>query len=354
MRKSGLEAEQRPAAIWPPPKEKPLRLIIDTDAANEIDDQYALALALGFPERLTIEALVAAHFGSKGGGAAGIEKSYDEIIRVLEKAGLHGTLPVHRGADRFSSEKIPTAAGVEFIIERALSATPDEPLWLVLLGPATNGVAALLREPKITDRLIVFWHVRSEWPTRCRNFNATNDPNATRRLLETPSRLVLFDTGTHLELSAGEAARRCGGVGALGQYLAAIHRAQYPDNPKGLFDLGDIAALVDPDCVAWEQTPVPGVDADLGYDFSQTFGSAVRAFTRWIRRARSRCWTKRCTNYPRLFDEQHLLVGGKRPQLVGNRALERIGCGPNRAHRRKNLVSEVQSVNQQVLAPFVR
>src|SRR5690606_33829355 len=71
----------RPAAPWPPAK-GPLRMIIDTDAANEIDDQYALVLALGNRDRLKIEGLVAAHFGTRGGGQRGIESSYREIERV--------------------------------------------------------------------------------------------------------------------------------------------------------------------------------------------------------------------------------------------------------------------------------
>jgi len=37
-----------------------MRLVIDTDCANEIDDQFALAWALLSPERLTVEATVAA------------------------------------------------------------------------------------------------------------------------------------------------------------------------------------------------------------------------------------------------------------------------------------------------------
>ena len=42
-----------PPAPWPPPT-GPLRVVIDADAANEIDDQYALALALGFPDRIRL------------------------------------------------------------------------------------------------------------------------------------------------------------------------------------------------------------------------------------------------------------------------------------------------------------
>ncbi|MFB3828203.1 MAG: hypothetical protein ACE15B_15650 [Bryobacteraceae bacterium] len=49
--------------------------MLDADAANEMDDQFALSLALGFPERIRLEGLVGAHF-VPAGGAAGIQKSY--------------------------------------------------------------------------------------------------------------------------------------------------------------------------------------------------------------------------------------------------------------------------------------
>ena len=40
----------------------PVRLVIDTDAANEIDDQFALAWALLSPRELRLEAVYAAPF----------------------------------------------------------------------------------------------------------------------------------------------------------------------------------------------------------------------------------------------------------------------------------------------------
>jgi inosine-uridine nucleoside N-ribohydrolase len=269
---------QRPTAPWPPAG--PLRIIIDADAANEVDDQYALALALGSPERLRLEGIVAAHFGDAG-GAAGIEKSYAEIQRVLEMAGVAGKIPVKRGADPLLyRDAPPRAEGVDFIIERARAGTPEHPLWLVLLGPATDAAAALLRAPDIADRLVVFWHGRTQWPVRCWNFNAYNDIKAARLLFELPCRFVLFDTGTYLRISAGETARRYLPLGPLGQYLHEIRRRSphYLSANKGFFDLGDIAALVDPGCVRWEKTAAPAVEPDLRYNFGRNFGEIFRIY----------------------------------------------------------------------------
>ena len=156
----GAAAANRPVAPWPPPAGQ-LRLIVDSDTANEIDDQYALSLVLGSPDRFRLEGIIAAHFGDTG-GASGIDKSYQEIQQVLEKAGMLGRFPVKRGSNplAYRDQKI-RAEGVDFIIEKAHSATPENPIWLVLIGPATDAAAALLKDPGIADRIVIFWHGRT-------------------------------------------------------------------------------------------------------------------------------------------------------------------------------------------------
>ncbi len=275
---SSAVAAPRPAPPWPPPG--PVRIIIDADAANEVDDQYALALALGSPDRFRIEGLVAAHFGDAG-GSAGVERSYAEIQRLLELAGLSGKFPVKRGADPLQyRDRVPANEGVDFIIERAKAATPEDPLWLVLLGPATDAAAALLKEPEIADRLVVFWHGRTQWPVRCWNFNAYNDIRAARLLFELPCRFILFDTGTYLRIPVEETERRFAPLGPVGSYLHEIRtrKPQHASPSKGFFDLGDIAAIADPTCVRWERVQAPAVDQDLRYDFSGKLGDIVRIY----------------------------------------------------------------------------
>lgn len=273
-----LAAATRPAAPWPPAG--PVRVILDSDAANEVDDQFALALAFGFPERFRIEGAVAAHFGDAG-GAGGIGKSQAEIERLLALAGLSGKIPVKRGADPLQyRDRPPSSEGVDFIIERAKAASPEDPLWLVLLGPATDAAAALLKEPAIADRLVVFWHGRTQWPVRCWNFNAYNDTRAARLLFELPCRFVLFDTGTYLRIPVEETARRFAPLGPLGNYLHQIRSREprFASPGKGFFDLGDTAAIADPSCARWEIVEAPGLDHDLRYDFTRKNGPIVRIY----------------------------------------------------------------------------
>lgn len=269
----------RPATPWPPPP-GPLRVIIDADVANEVDDQYAIALALGFPEKIKIEGFVAAHFGDAG-GAEGIDKSKAELDRVLEKAGMAGRFPIKRGADPYQyQDRTPSSEGVDFIIERARAGSAQNPLWLVVLGPATDAAAALRKDPSIADKMIVFWHGRTQWPLRAWNFNAYNDIRSVRFLFELPCQFVLFDTGTYLRMPMEETEKRLAPLGPLGAYLHEIRKRKpgYMTPQKGFFDLGDIAALVDPNTVRWERVQAPFVDQGLNYDMSRKFGEIVRIY----------------------------------------------------------------------------
>lgn len=279
--KSLANPARRQPAPWPPPAGQ-LRVIIDTDAANEVDDQWAIALALGFPERFKIEGFVAAHYGQHG-GAQGIAKSRASLEATLAAAGKSGHFTLKNGCDPIVyRDRAPESEGVDFIIEKARAASPGNPLWLILLGPATDGAAALLKEPSIADRLIIFWHGRSEWPKRCANFNAQNDLLAAQLLFERPCRFILFDTGANLTMPMKECRLRVGAAGPLGAFLNDLReRSTYAiRDDKGIFDLGDIAALIDPQSTcAWESVQAPGVRFDSGYDFKKTNGPLVRIHT---------------------------------------------------------------------------
>jgi hypothetical protein len=77
-----------------------------------------------------------------------------------------------------------------------------------------------------------------------------------------------------------ESEERVKPYGELGKYLHE-YRHRYPlfmDPRKGFFDLGDIAALVDPDLACWEVAECPEVDWDLDYHFKGTKGSILRCY----------------------------------------------------------------------------
>ena len=59
----------------------PVDVVMDTDAYNEIDDQFAIAYLLSCKRKLTTKAFYAAPFDNENstGPADGMEKSYEEI-----------------------------------------------------------------------------------------------------------------------------------------------------------------------------------------------------------------------------------------------------------------------------------
>jgi inosine-uridine nucleoside N-ribohydrolase len=313
----GLEnlalARDRRVPEMPPPGEK-LRVIIDTDAACEIDDRFAIALALLCPERFEIEGFVGAHFGDAG-GPRGIEKSVEVIKTILQKAGMQGKIPVKRGSPPFQYSQVPPESeGVEFIIERALAEDTGSPLWIVSLGACTDVAAAYLKRSEIAARVTVFWHGRTRWPDKCWNFNAYNDLKAVRILFKSDLPLILFDTGTYLRCPMAESELKIAPRGELGRYLHDFRYTSrsYQSAAKGFYDLGDIAALADPSLVYWEVVEAPGVNWDMAYDRRRTWGKMVRIYQIDRDRTFALFYDKLAERYPQ--GEPKKRHGGKGPQ----------------------------------------
>lgn len=266
-----MKAESRDAYG---PKDFPDRIpiVIDTDAANEIDDLYAIALALAADHRFEIRGFVATHFAAVAGRES-IQRSYDVLVELLSVAGAR--YPVAKGGDPLIYPGEPQAsAGSDFIIEEALRATPDEPVLVLGLGAASNISSAMMREPRIRDRIVVMFHGRSEatWPHATAQFNIVGDVIAAQYLLESDVRLIWFNTGTHLCASMEETERRLLPLGEIGRYLHEYRyqSAGFQSDRKGFFDLGDTAWLIEPGLCSYGPHPVPELKRPLTFDFSNS------------------------------------------------------------------------------------
>ncbi len=93
------------------PRPGRVRAVLDTDTYNEIDDQFALVQAMLSPDRIALEAIYAAPFHNKrsSGPGDGMDKIYDEILRLLDrmdrssagfvfKGGATSSVPPKKGA----------------------------------------------------------------------------------------------------------------------------------------------------------------------------------------------------------------------------------------------------------------
>lgn len=267
----------------PPPGER-MRVVIVSDAKNEIDDVWAVTLALLSPERFDIEGFVGSNFDhtSTAEGSKSIGLSVGQIDTILLKMGLAGTYPVYAGSHPMQYELEPSeSAGVDFIIKRAMAGSPQNPLWIIGLGSATDISSAYLKEPRIKDRIVVFWHGRTHptWPYRAHNYNVRGDMHAARMLFHAPFPFVLFDTGTYL--TAGtleESAKNVKPYGEIGEYLYnyRLRAADWSRTDRGFTDLGDISVLIDPGTAGWEESSCPTLTPYMDYNFYKLNGKLLR------------------------------------------------------------------------------
>lgn len=138
----------------------PLDVVLDTDAYNEIDDQFAIAYLLRAGKRLNTQAIYAAPFHNSlsNGPGDGMEKSYQEIFHILSLCGRED-IPVFRGSDQFLPDEhtaVASPAALD-LARRAMAYSPENPLYVIAIGAITNVASALLTEPAIRDRICVVW-----------------------------------------------------------------------------------------------------------------------------------------------------------------------------------------------------
>ena len=292
----------------------PLRVVFDTDTANEIDDQFALAWALRAPERIRLEAVHAAPFSHgtffgaladaaarRGGPATPFEemavrmgpdgvarlleripvaeseqRSYDEILRVFEAAGVDPGDRVKRGATSFMSgpdEPVESEA-VDHLIALAKTASPEAPIHVATIGVPTNVASALLVDPAIAPNLHVIF--LAGYPTGAGlpddSFNLVQDRHASNVLFESEVPLLYvpgYQVAEVLQLALPAAREWLEGRSRLAQYLFDTYTNNpiepEPGTPGKSWVIWDIIAtawLIEPEWVPTRTVPRARVRAD--------------------------------------------------------------------------------------------
>ena len=178
-----------------PPKGK-VDVILDTDAFNEIDDQFAISYMLANSEKLNVLGITAAPFYNDNSKSPedGMEKSYYEVMKILSLFRREDLASkVFMGSRRYlPSESIPAESpAADFIVEEAKKHSPENPLYIVAIGAITNVASALLTYPEMAESCVVVWlggHAH-DWPYGCSEFNMVQDIPAAR---------VVFSSGVPL------------------------------------------------------------------------------------------------------------------------------------------------------------
>lgn len=266
----------------------PVDVVLDTDAYNEIDDQYAIAYLLLHQEKLHTQALYAAPFSNARADspAEGMQKSHEEILHILALMHMPALKnQVFQGAeaylpDEFTPVHSPAAADLSV---RAMRYSPEHPLYVVAIGAITNIASALLMNPEIRDRIVIIWlggHA-FHWHDN-REFNMRQDIAAARVVLGCGAAVVLLPCRgvvSSFTTSESELRKYLLGKNALCDYLynvtckTARGESKIACWTRPIWDVAAVAYLLDARYML-ERTvsaPIPEYDGYWAFDRSRHF-----------------------------------------------------------------------------------
>jgi len=233
-----------------------VRMVLDTDTYNEVDDQFALAYAFLSKEKIELEAVYAApfHNNRSEGPADGMEKSYQEIRRLLAMLGKSPEGFVFRGSDRYLvdvTQPIRSEAALD-LVKKAMASSPENPLYVVPVGCITNIASALLIEPRIIKNMVVVWLGGNDlnWPHQ-KEFNLKQDVLAAQVVLNSGVPFVIMPCQpvvSHFHTTIPELEHYLKGKNQLSDYLYNIV-VEYSGGrdawSKVIWDVTAVAWLVD-------------------------------------------------------------------------------------------------------------
>lgn len=255
------------------PEAKKKRFIINTDAKNEVDDQFAIVHGL-LTESFDLRGIIPAHFGDRK-SAHSLEDSYNEVMLLLDLMDLRGTVRVEKGAaHEMPDEKTAVdSPGARLIIEEGMREDAG-PLYIAFLGPLTDMASALLLEPRLEEKDIkVIWIGGGDWPCGGREYNLSNDITAANVIMKSGLELWQIPRNVYrmMPVSFAEMTRKVKPCGEIGRYLVdnvIDHNNKMPNGPAEYRVLGDspaIGVMLYEDCGRWSWRPAPEFDTMMKY-----------------------------------------------------------------------------------------
>jgi purine nucleosidase len=244
------------------------RLIVNTDAKNEADDQFAIVHALLSPS-LDVAGIIPAHFGTRRNDRS-LAESREEVDLILRLLGMTGTVEVADGAPTaIPDETTPVdSPGARLIIREARK---PGPLFVIFLGPLTDMASALMLDPSLADNpeLTVVWvgggpydGVHLGEPHG--EFNLSNDVDAANYVLQSQLTVWQIPWSVYSMVSVGyaELDARVAPCGPLGAYLvqqlkdfnaeAMSEEIEY----RSLGDSPAVGVVLNPMSALWRIHPV--------------------------------------------------------------------------------------------------
>lgn len=257
------------------PEEKIVRVIVNTDAKNEADDQFAIVQALLSPKFENV-GFIAAHFGRSEDS---MERSYRELETIFQKMHIEDKGLIYKGAPCGLPDKnTPVKSeGAELIIREAMK-EDDRHLYVTFLGPLTDLASAYLLEPRIKNRLTAIWIGGGRYPNGGAEYNMGNDIHAANVVFASGMDLwqVPKDVYEMMPVSLAELEYRVAPHGEIGAYLLEQlnEHAHEPGPRKSDFRTGESWVLGDNPAIglilyehrfAYDWIQAPMITSDMSY-----------------------------------------------------------------------------------------
>ncbi len=278
-----MTEEQRMQNMLPPTG--PVDAVLDTDAYNEIDDQFALSYLLHCGEKVRLRAICAAPFlnGHSTSPEDGMVKSAAEIRNLLTLAGRGELLPeVFEGSRGYlPDERTPVdSPAARRLVALGAEYSPARPLYVVAIGAITNVASALLMEPALAENIVIVWlggHA-THWPNTA-EFNMQQDVAAARVVFGCGAPLVQLPccgVVDHFTVSGVELEHWLRGKNSLADYLCTHTVDEVKEYAAGtawtrvIWDMTAAAWLMNDENRFMQSrlipAPIPEYDHHYGYD----------------------------------------------------------------------------------------
>ncbi|PHN01205.1 nucleoside hydrolase [Flavilitoribacter nigricans] len=243
----------------------PVKLILDTDTANEIDDLYAIARLL--PEdRINLLGITSAQWFHVLSGDSTVYQSQrlnEEMLGIADRMDL----PHPLGADMimgmpWGGDEARESEATTFIIDQVKALPEGEKLVVMSIGATTNLASAIALAPEIAPKIVAYTlgfqydHERGVWDKD--EFNIRRDLNAANFLLNREDlELHIMPTSVAVKYTwpREDTFGRLDQLGAMGAYLKQKWLERFPDNDSWvMWDVALVHAFLDPDMAP--ETPV--------------------------------------------------------------------------------------------------
>lgn len=267
------------------PNEKKSRVIINTDAKNEVDDQFAIVQAM-LTQSFDIRGIIPAHFGDSKSKNSQFE-SRQEVELVLDKMGMKDKVRIADGAKTAMTDMATPveSEGARLIIEEAMN-TGDEPLYIAFLGPLTDMASAILMEPEICKKNVkVIWIGGRDYPDGGWEYNLKNDIISANVVLQSDIEVWQIPRNVYrmMPVSFAELYQRVYPHGEIGRYLADNVRLfnnadkSRPTEYRILGDSPAIGVIMFEDCGKWSIQDAPVIGDDMKY-IDKVNGRKIRVY----------------------------------------------------------------------------